>query len=378
MTIPSGAASLSDVNAELGNSPSATITLNDANVRALAAKYNTNFGYFSPGTSIDIANLRGITFGFQGLNYGYTSGGYGPPFNPTSAAYRSRIDRYPYATAANATNLGNLWYVAANAAGHSSLQNGYTSGGFYAYVTYSPSYFYWRNYIQKWPFSATITYSEAQDIGDITVARNFVAGHSSKTYAYSSGGYSSPYPPGTQYTRWNVIDRFPFASDTNASDVGDLALARQQAAGQSGPAYGYTSGGETSPGVARNEIDRFPFASNSNATDVGDLTVSRRYVTGQSSSSYGYTSGGYTTGPTNVIDRFPIAAGSNATDVGDLGVSRYGATGSSSTSYGYSAGGYSTGYTNYIDRFPIASGGSAVDSGMDLSQNIYSSAGHQI
>ena len=82
---------------------------------------------------------------------------------------------------------------------------------------------------------------------------------------------------------------------------------------------GYTSGGSST-----NVIDSFPFASNANATDVGDLTVARGNVTGQSSSTSGYTSGGESS---NVIDSFPFASNATATDVGDLTVARYGVAG---------------------------------------------------
>jgi hypothetical protein len=41
-----------------------------------------------------------------------------------------------------------------------------------------------------------------------------------------------------------------------------------------------------------NTIDKFPFATDTNATDVGDLTTARRSVAGQSSTTFGYTSGG--------------------------------------------------------------------------------------
>ena len=43
---------------------------------------------------------------------------------------------------------------------------------------------------------------------------------------YTSGGNSVP------GAKVNIIDKFPFASDTNASDVGDLSQARTSAAGQ--------------------------------------------------------------------------------------------------------------------------------------------------
>ena len=50
-----------------------------------------------------------------------------------------------------------------------------------------------------------------------------------------------------------------------------------------GTVSGYTSGGLDSPGVNVNTIDKFPFAADGNATDVGDLTQARSFVAGQSS-----------------------------------------------------------------------------------------------
>ncbi len=93
------------------------------------------------------------------------------------------------------------------------------------------------------------------------------AGQSSNISGYMSGGQQdSP-----NYAWFNTIDKFPFSSDNNASDVGDLTLARSQCAGNSSSDNGYTSGG-VDPGWARvNIIDKFPFVSDSNATDVGDI-----------------------------------------------------------------------------------------------------------
>jgi hypothetical protein len=53
-----------------------------------------------------------------------------------------------------------------------------------------------------------------------------VAGQSSTSSGYTSGG-ASP-------TLVNTIDKFPFAADGNATDVGDLTQSRHRAAGQQG------------------------------------------------------------------------------------------------------------------------------------------------
>ena len=102
----------------------------------------------------------------------------------------------------------------------------------------------------------------------------------------------------------HVIDKFPFSSDANATDVGDLTQGRSTAAGQSSNASGYTSGGESPSSL--NTIDKFPFSSDGNATDVGDLTQARAHIAGQSSDASGYTSGGEH--DINIIDKFSFSS----------------------------------------------------------------------
>jgi hypothetical protein len=111
----------------------------------------------------------------------------------------------------------------------------------------------------------------------------------------------------------NIIEKFPFSTDTNSSDVGDLTQARRYVAGQSSSVSGYTSGGQG----PFNTIDKFPFAADANATDVGDLTQGRYAQSGQSSTTSGYNSGGQHPA-FNTIDKFPFASNANATDVGDI------------------------------------------------------------
>ena len=93
-----------------------------------------------------------------------------------------------------------------------------------------------------------------------------------------------------------------------------------------GSVSGYTSGGAT-PIV--NTVDKFPFSTDGNANDVGDLTTLARSTAGQSSSISGYNSGGFrpTGNYTNIVEKFPFATDGNASDVGDLTAGRYGAAG---------------------------------------------------
>ena len=82
-----------------------------------------------------------------------------------------------------------------------------------------------------------------------------------------------------------------FPNDFNATGVWDLKDQRTAIMGENWPLQtnlnptfqgstsGYTSGGWI--GSNSNIIDKFPFASDSNATDVGDITQPRRHVAGQ-------------------------------------------------------------------------------------------------
>jgi hypothetical protein len=317
---------------------------------------SANTFYFSTGSdwsSLSLAAAASATQA-QGSNYGYTSGG-----NPS---YSNVIDKFSFSTDGNATDVGDLTAAKYGLAGQSSSDYGYTSGG---QINGSET-----NVIEKFPFA---TDANSSDVGDLTVARRLLTGQSSTDNGYASGGYSNA--PGIGSS--NIIDKFSFATDGNATDVGDLTVTKYYVTGQSSSEYGYNSGGST-PSTT-NVIEKFPFATDANSSDVGDLTVANASTAGQNSADYGYNSGGSTPSSTpsttNVIDKFPFASDADATDVGDLTVGRYGPTGQSSTDYGYTSGG-NPGPLNVIDKFPFSSDGNASDVG-DITVGRYRVAGQQ-
>ena len=272
----------------------------------------------------------------QGSNFGYTSGGLPPGAPP----YYNVIDKFSLTSDGNATDVGDLTVGRGAPAGQSSSTNGYSSGGGIA-PSVSPVSV---NVIDKFPF---VSDGNASDVGDLTVGRYGAAGQSSTVSGYTSGGFPTT----------DVIDKFPFSSDANATDVGNLTAARFLGGGQSSTENGYTSGG-----ISSNVIDKFSFTSDANATDVGDLTAARYGPAGQNSAENGYTSGG--ANPLfNVIDKFPFASDANATDVGDITTARNTNAGQSSTVSGYTSGGGVPGSSNIIDKFPFASDANATDVG---------------
>ena len=264
------------------------------------------FSFSSDGNAADVGNLTQGRYapGGQSSNVsGYTSGG-------NSTGNSNVIDKFPFATDANATVVGDLTLARFINAGQSSNVSGYNSAG---YSTEN------SNVIDKFPFA---TDGNATDVGDLTLGRNAPAGQSSTEFGYASGGNGDL---GYQ----DIVDKFSFATDGNATDVGDLTIARTGPDGQSSTTSGYTSGGLTPAAGGLNmvnTIDKFPFAADGNATNVGDLTTQVRFSAGgQSSTTDGYTTGGYLQPPATTratIDKFPFASDANAVGVGSLTLSR--------------------------------------------------------
>jgi hypothetical protein len=282
---------------------------------------------------------------FQGSISGYVVGGVDP-----SPATINNIQKFSLASDQNGTDVGNLTAAKLDVAMQSSDVSGYASGGNPALDT-----------IEKFPFAID---SNATDVGDLTGATDAASGSSSFTHGYISGGVI-PTPVAT-----NKIEKFPFAIDTNGTDVGDLVLAMAAGAGISSPTHGYRAAGSGNglPHPSRNsEIEKFPFAVDTNATDVGDITTDVNNPGGCSSTESGYVIGGNGPSPSNPgnnennIEKFPFASDTNATDIGNLTQNRAQLAGISSVTHGYGAGGNAPPVVNTIDKFPFASNGNATD-----------------
>ena len=93
--------------------------------------------------------------------------------------------------------------------------------------------------------------------------------NSSSTYGYVIGG--------TLATRGNVIEKFSYATDGNATDVGDLLATATGKFGSASSTHGYASGGSQYGGpTGNNIIEKFSFSSDGNSVDsTQDLTVLR-------------------------------------------------------------------------------------------------------
>ena len=297
-------------------------------------------------------------FQFQGEISGYVS-------STNDIGNGDIIDKFSLVSDANATDVGDLTVKRLNGAGGKSATHGYHAGG-YTGVEYS------SNIIDKFTFAAD---NDATDVGDLTVGRSYNNGQSSSTHCYATGGAATWHANSES----DVIDKWTTSADANATDVGNLAFARQQnTAGQSSTTHGYTCGGTHPPGATyTNAIEKFTFATDNNATDHGDMTTARNQAAGQSSTTHGYITGGYSPN-TDKIEKFAFASNVTAADQGNLTVGvRWSISGQSSTTHGYTAGGYNgSAILNIIDKHAFANNNNATDVG-DLTVGRTQTAGTQ-
>lgn len=302
--------------------------------------------------------------GYQGDTYGFMSGGVNPGDapNPGSTGPQSAfniINRYAFASATNATDYGDLTAHRQYVSGASSSTHGYSAGG-------ADGSQNTVNVIDKFAFSAA---GNATDVGDLTVARYQHAGTQSPTYGYAAGGYFIGSPSNTLK---NTIDKWAFGSDGNASDVGDLTLARQYLTGTSSNNHGYSAGGTPTSGK---RIDKHAFASDGNATDVGDTVVEMEYLGANSPSSP--THGYIVSGHINTFEKFPFASDGNSSDVADLLQRTIYSAGANSEAFGFVAGGRAPSYTNQIQKFSHTVDQNSTDVA-DLTYSAEGGAGQQV
>lgn len=202
----------------------------------------------------------------------------------------------------------------------------------------------------------------------------------------SFGGTVAGYSVGGQRpASSNIVEKYPFVSDGNSSDVGDLSQARYAMQGVQSSLAGYAMGGRTPNAQPSNNINKITFASDTVAQAGFSMSVGRQQMAtnGISTETHAYAAGGgggsEPVGKT--IDKFAFANEANMTDVGDLVMA---ATDNPSahtdlSGYGYVAGGnndypsptYNTNAFKLIQKFSTSSDGNAVDAVTELDKQRY-------
>lgn len=254
--------------------------------------------------------------------------------------------------------------------------NALLNGTLYGYTVGSA---YDTSEIQKFPFANN---ANATNVGRLlpnpstNTTYNASSVTASETHGYLIGGYDGT--PGVRVSI-NVIQKWTFASDADASDVGDAtAIISHQHASQS-DTHGYSAGGDNlsptyTPNTGTLLIEKYPYAADANSTTVGNLVSLNPSLStqgiygggGGSSPTHGYSFGGYArTDPgtfvigTPSIQKYPFAADEDAAVIGDLntGTSNFCAVQSTESIYQLGGFGYPTypSYLNTIEKFSITS-----------------------
>ena len=362
------ASALTGLTAATVSASDPTLTTNPSVVGTMWANSTNGFVFICTDTTTNKNTWINVGDGlnnihsssFQGEIAGFMSGGHGGGF------YQNAIFRYSYLQDGHATDHGDLAKFRYQCSGSSSATHGYTCAGYGPNSGFSNS----RTEIDRFAFNSS---SNAVEVGVLSASRRRCTGQSSSTHGYNTGGDA---PPPT-----DTISKYSFASTSAVSNIGSLTIERSGGAGQSSSTHGYTSGGTFIDGVPQpyDVIDNFPFANDTSATDVGNLTESMiAGNNGCSSATDGYYCGGYRGGavpPTSRdIQKFSFASQNNAVDVAQLLTVQSSQTGTSSVNYGYVSGGGSS--NTEIQKFNFASDSDSTDVG-DLVIGMESSAGQQ-
>jgi len=227
--------------------------------------------------------------------------------------------------------------------------------------------------VQRFPFA---TDSGATGVGNLSVKQSFAAGASSTTHGFVQGGGGGF--PGPSYQTAN-IDRFPFSIPFSTStSVGNITCARYSFnGGQSSYTHGYAAAGYVDPTPGNQSIiDKFSFAAPSICKVVGNLTQARYGAAAHSSANNGYVSNGNIGPAGNIsrIDKFSFATDACVSFVGSTTCARNYSTGMSSAISGYSAGGGAGPAVTVIDKFPFIADGSSSSVG-NLAQALFANSG---
>ena len=319
-------------------------------------------------------NQQPQTFSFQGSTSGYASGG-----STNTITRQNTIDKFPFSTDANATDVGDLTQSRDTSAGQSSSTHGYTAGGFDP-TGAGPTQPSHRKTIDKFSFASD---GDATDVADISggYGTALCAGTSSATNGYIIPGKVPPIGHGARY-----IQKFPFAADNPSRDVSYHAdRTTESMGGHSSNTHGYSSGGRRFPGAGNpssrspiSDITKFSMVVDTLLSDVGDLTEGTSAHSAQSSTTHGYATGGFPNFKLK-IQKFSFASDGNAADIANLSLNVGSGSGQSSTTHGYNSGGEPPPSAEgpRIQKFPFATDADATEVG-DLTQGRSHRAEHQV
>ena len=316
---------------------------------------------FSPGLTRDFTSGTE----FKGVTTFDTQGYFVPPSGTTEQRGRGRglfaagdpgttsINYITIASMGNAFEFGDLTEGRLGAGSAASSTRALFAGGFVSAAN--------KDTID---FVTIATTGNAVSFGELVgTDRHEIGGASSSTRALFAGGSISASP-----NMSDEIDYVTIASLGDATDFGNLVLARRNTTGVMSPTRAVFCGGRNdtpSPSTQRGELDYVTIATTGNALDFGDLTVARGRMGSVCSSVRGVVGGGEgSPADSNVIDYITIASTGNAQDFGDMITASEGDTGGCSNSLRGVFGGHDVpGGKNTMEYVTISSTGNSQDFG---------------
>ena len=219
------------------------------------------FAFATSSNSTDHGDInvgRAHSAGHSSSTHGFVSGGYPPD--------RNHIDKFAFSSNTTSASHGTLITARQNDnGGTSSTTHGFNAGGNISFGA-GPRV----RIIDKFTFASIIATS---DHGDLSSDRTFTNAVSSYTDGYSCSGDTSE---SGNFSGTAAIDKYSFASANTVSGHGNLAQARWQGVGLSGTTHGLVVAGSAYPTLGEANLrltqsDRFSYASNTTATDFGDI-----------------------------------------------------------------------------------------------------------
>ena len=139
----------------------------------------------------------------------------------------------------------------------------YAVKGSEAVTPSTPAYGLHVDTIEKGAF--TISSGTFSDVGEGQAAMYSTQGSCSETYGYTAGGFF--YPPAIYA---DTIEKWPFTSDGNATDVGEILEGVSNGFAASGTTHGWSAGGSKGPSD-ESEVASYTYASDNNAVDQGEM-----------------------------------------------------------------------------------------------------------
>jgi len=200
----------------------------------------------------DLSSVRSAGGTSHTQQAGYMLSGRDPSGNITTIEKLTHSSGTGAEVTATVTNGRNRPWGSGSSSTHAYIIGGYTN-------TVSTD-------IDKMPFASE---DATSDVGDISNNRyNNQGGVSSEDACYAQGGWPSAV---------NFRHKVSFASDGNSVSTGAISYGRYGTGATSSTTHGYAHGGvaPSFPGSYANIIDKFPYASDTEtSTDVGDATQS--------------------------------------------------------------------------------------------------------